>query len=62
MWTFNSASVRIKSWESQLKKTLDASNFVYKDIVMDNVQYPIVDQDYCPHFLYSKKVCTISWF
>ncbi|CAJ2662635.1 unnamed protein product [Trifolium pratense] len=42
--------VRIKSWAVQLKKTLMASNFLYEDIVMDNVQFPIIiDQDYCPH-------------
>jgi len=29
---------------------------------MDNAQYLIViDQDYCPHSLCSKKVCTIFW-
>ncbi|MCH88097.1 polygalacturonase, partial [Trifolium medium] len=50
--TFSGTSngVRIKSWAAQLKKTLIASNFLYEDIVMDNVQYPIIiDQDYCPH-------------
>ena len=59
--TFSGTSngVRIKSWESQLKKTLVVSNFVYEDIVMDNVQYPIViDQDYCPRPPCIKKVCT----
>lgn len=56
--TFSGTSngVRIKSWESQLKKTLVVSNFVYEDIVMDNVQYPIViDQDYCPRPPCTKK-------
>ncbi|WJX86980.1 galacturonan 1,4-alpha-galacturonidase [Trifolium repens] len=43
-----SNGVRIKSWATQLKKTLMASNFLYEDIVMDGVQYPIIiDQNYC---------------
>ncbi|GAU36567.1 hypothetical protein TSUD_362370 [Trifolium subterraneum] len=50
--TFSGTSngVRIKSWAAQLKNTLKASNFLYEDIVMDSVQYPIIiDQEYCPH-------------
>ncbi|WJX92670.1 galacturonan 1,4-alpha-galacturonidase [Trifolium repens] len=50
--TFSGTSngVRIKSWAAQLKKTMMASNFLYEDIVMDSVQYPIIiDQDYCPN-------------
>ncbi|RHN56107.1 putative glycosidase [Medicago truncatula] len=48
--TFNGTSngVRIKSYESQLNKTVVASNFIYEDIVMENVEYHIViDQHYC---------------
>lgn len=45
-----SDGVRIKTWASPLKKTLKASNFVFEDIVMNNVGHPIIiDQQYCPH-------------
>nr|XP_012570904.1 exopolygalacturonase-like [Cicer arietinum] len=41
--------VRIKTWPSPLSKTLKASNFNYEDIVMNNVDNPIIiDQQYCP--------------
>ncbi|KHN29178.1 Exopolygalacturonase, partial [Glycine soja] len=44
-----SNGLRIKTWAAPLKKTLNASNFVYEDIVMNSVQNPIViDQQYCP--------------
>ena len=55
-----SNGVRIKSWESQLKKTFLASNFIYEDIVMENVEHPIIiDQHYCPYSLCRRKVCTL---
>jgi galacturan 1,4-alpha-galacturonidase len=60
--TFSGTSngVRIKSWAAQLKKTMMASNFLYEDIVMDSVQYPIIiDQDYCPNPPCLSKVCTL---
>ncbi|PNX57119.1 polygalactorunase PG11, partial [Trifolium pratense] len=41
--------LRIKSWARTLSKPLKASNFVYEDIVMNNVYNPIIiDQEYCP--------------
>ncbi|XP_003615081.2 exopolygalacturonase [Medicago truncatula] len=45
--TFNGTSngVRIKSYESQLNKTVVASNFIYEDIVMENVEYHINASD-----------------
>ncbi|RDX98337.1 Exopolygalacturonase, partial [Mucuna pruriens] len=49
--TFNgtSSGVKIKTWAAPLKIPLNVSNFVHEDIVMENVQYPIViDQYYCP--------------
>ncbi|KAK7349520.1 hypothetical protein VNO77_06954 [Canavalia gladiata] len=50
--TFSGTSngVRIKTWAVPLNTPLSASNFVYENIVMSNVQLPIViDQQYCPH-------------
>ncbi|KAJ1403540.1 Pectin lyase fold/virulence factor [Sesbania bispinosa] len=42
-----SNGVRIKTWASPF--TLKASNFVYEDIVVYNVDHPIIiDQEYCP--------------
>ncbi|KAL2330972.1 hypothetical protein Fmac_018553 [Flemingia macrophylla] len=49
--TFNGtlAGVQIKTWAAPLNTTQYASNFFYEDIVMTNVQRPIViDQFYCP--------------
>jgi galacturan 1,4-alpha-galacturonidase len=55
-----SNGVRIKSWATQLKKTLMASNFLYEDIVMDGVQYPIIiDQNYCLNPPCPNKVCLL---
>ncbi|TKY49521.1 Exopolygalacturonase protein [Spatholobus suberectus] len=49
-FTGTTNGLRIKTWAKPLKKTLYASNLVYEDIVMNNVQNPIViDQQYCPH-------------
>ncbi|KAK7401547.1 hypothetical protein VNO78_13111 [Psophocarpus tetragonolobus] len=44
-----SNGLRIKTWAAPLKKILKVSNLIYEDIVMNNVQNPIViDQRYCP--------------
>ncbi|XP_004510830.1 exopolygalacturonase [Cicer arietinum] len=44
-----SNGVRIKTWASQLKNSLVASDIVFEDIIMNNVQNPIIiDQRYCP--------------
>lgn len=48
--TFRGTSngVRIKTWASPAVS--EASNFLYENIFMDHVLYPIViDQEYCPH-------------
>uniref|UniRef100_A0ACD5YII0 Uncharacterized protein n=1 Tax=Avena sativa TaxID=4498 RepID=A0ACD5YII0_AVESA len=46
--------LRIKSYEDS-KSQLKATNFVYDQVVMDNVSYPIViDQKYCPNNICSK--------
>lgn len=56
-----SNGLRIKTWAAPLKKTLNASNFVYEDIVMNSVQNPIViDQQYCPLHQCDLKVCASS--
>lgn len=55
--------LRIKTWASSLSKTLKASNFVYEDIVMDNVENPIIiDQEYCPYPPCKTQVCTSSHY
>ncbi|XP_061338688.1 exopolygalacturonase-like [Gastrolobium bilobum] len=42
--------VRIKTWASPLNQTLNASNFVYENLFMINVEHPInIDQEYCPY-------------
>ncbi|CAL0315084.1 unnamed protein product [Lupinus luteus] len=49
--TFNGTSdgLRIKTWASPLNHTLKATNFVYEDIVIIDVEHPInIDQEYCP--------------
>ncbi|XP_054817760.1 exopolygalacturonase-like [Prosopis cineraria] len=49
--TFDGTSqgVRIKTWANPLSKPLKAYNFLYEDIVMNNVRNPIIiDQQYCP--------------
>ncbi|KAG2676264.1 hypothetical protein I3760_12G045100 [Carya illinoinensis] len=49
--TFRGTSdgVRIKTWAYPMLKDTEASNFVYEDILMDNVGNPIIiDQQYCP--------------
>ncbi|OIV89411.1 hypothetical protein TanjilG_21905 [Lupinus angustifolius] len=49
--TFNGTSngLRIKTWASPLNHTLKASNFVYEDIIIIDVEHPInIDQEYCP--------------
>ncbi|KAK2429707.1 Pectin lyase superfamily protein [Trifolium repens] len=41
--------LRIKTWALPLSKPLKASNFMYEDIMMNNVDNPIIiDQEYCP--------------
>lgn len=48
--TINGVRIKTWTWASKLSKTLKASNFVYEDIVVKNVDHPIIiDQDYCPH-------------
>ncbi|CAJ2648443.1 unnamed protein product [Trifolium pratense] len=48
--------LRIKSWATPLSKPLKVSNFVYEDIVMNNVYNPIIiDQEYCPSGTCSNK-------
>ncbi|XP_058081845.1 exopolygalacturonase-like [Magnolia sinica] len=40
--------IRIKTWQDS--SILSASNFAFKNIIMDNVYNPIIiDQEYCPH-------------
>ncbi|XP_031287275.1 exopolygalacturonase clone GBGA483-like [Pistacia vera] len=47
--------VRIKTWPDSYEGVL--SNFTFEDIVMNNVQNPIViDQEYCPYKACNKKV------
>ncbi|KAJ0034631.1 hypothetical protein Pint_25725 [Pistacia integerrima] len=47
--------VRIKTWPDSYEGVL--SNFTFEDIVMKNVQNPIViDQEYCPYKACNKKV------
>jgi len=53
--------LRIKTWASPLTKTLKASHIVYEDIVMNNVDNPIlIDQEYCPNRGCSNKVDTFN--
>ncbi|KAL5160027.1 Exopolygalacturonase [Glycine soja] len=53
-----SNGLRIKTWAAPLKKNLKASKFVYEDIVMNNVQNPVViDQQYCPLHQCDLKPC-----
>ncbi|AQK60041.1 hypothetical protein ZEAMMB73_Zm00001d053662 [Zea mays] len=41
--------LRIKSYEDS-KSSLKATKFLYQDVTMDNVSYPIIiDQKYCPN-------------
>ncbi|KAL5976906.1 hypothetical protein ACLOJK_021242 [Asimina triloba] len=41
--------IRIKTWSNSPKSTA-ASNMVFKNIIMNNVQNPIlIDQEYCPY-------------
>ena len=48
--------VRIKTWPDSYEGVL--SNFTFEDIVMNNVQNPVViDQEYCPYNACNKKVC-----
>lgn len=43
-----SNGVRIKSWANAMSKPLKASRFAFVDLIMDNVQHPIIiDQQYC---------------
>ncbi|KAE9605409.1 hypothetical protein Lal_00024976 [Lupinus albus] len=49
--TFNGTSngLRIKTWAAPLEQPIKASNFVYEDIVVIDVENPIIiDQHYCP--------------
>ncbi|KAK7292667.1 hypothetical protein RJT34_15518 [Clitoria ternatea] len=49
--TLNGTSdgLRIKTWGVPLKKTLYVSDFLFEDIIINNVQHPInIDQAYCP--------------
>ncbi|OIV89475.1 hypothetical protein TanjilG_20937 [Lupinus angustifolius] len=49
--TFNGTShgLRIKTWPSALNHPLKASNIVYEDITIIDVDHPInIDQEYCP--------------
>lgn len=56
-----SNGVRIKTWASQLKNSLVASDIVFEDIIMNNVQNPIIiDQRYCPVAPCTYKVCTLN--
>ncbi|XP_028799003.1 exopolygalacturonase-like, partial [Neltuma alba] len=56
-----SKGVRIKTWASRLSKPLKASNFVYEDIVMNDVWDPIIiDQQYCPYPHCETQVCVSS--
>jgi galacturan 1,4-alpha-galacturonidase len=49
--------LRIKTWALPLSKPLKASNFMYEDIMMNNVDNPIIiDQEYCPSRTCSNKV------
>ncbi|MED6159147.1 hypothetical protein PIB30_039657 [Stylosanthes scabra] len=59
--TFSGTSngIRIKTWAASLSKTLRASNFIYQDIIMDNVYLPInIDQAYCPNHDCSNQVAS----
>ena len=48
--------VRLKTWASPY--TGEVSNLVYENIVMNNVENPIlIDQEYCPHDLCGHEVC-----
>ncbi|CAL0315085.1 unnamed protein product [Lupinus luteus] len=44
-----SNALRIKTWASPLNHPLKASNIVYEDIIVIDVEHPInIDQEYCP--------------
>jgi len=52
--------IRIKTWPNS--PVSSASNFTFDDIVMKNVDNPLViDQKYCPHNLCSQKVDLSSY-
>ncbi|KAJ0042652.1 hypothetical protein Pint_18933 [Pistacia integerrima] len=54
-FTGMSNGVRIQTWPDSYGSTV--SNITFEDIVMDNVQNPIViDQEYCPNNSCNKKV------
>ena len=56
-----SNGLRTKTWASPLSKTFKVFNFVYEDIMMNNVyKLIVIDQEYCPNSACNNQVSTFN--